>query len=85
MMALKGALVMECNFFDLYVAVCITPAQQVTMVGCQRNIQSGSKKIILRASILVFAVLTLICLTKPTTSLPLEGAFGENENRFRCK
>jgi hypothetical protein len=64
--------------------------QQANMIGRQKNnqslmMQNKSDKMIIRGFLLASAIVVLICLITPASSLPLEGAFGENENRFRCK
>merc|ERR1712062_471747 len=62
--------------------------QQVNMIGRNHKSilkQNGSNKRIFRTCLLVSAVLALICLIHPTSALPLEGAFGDNDSRFRFR
>jgi len=62
--------------------------QQVNMIGSYHKRilkEDGSNKRLLRTCLLVFAVLALFCLTSPASSLPLEGAFGNDDNRFRFR
>lgn len=47
--------------------------------------KNKADKMIIRGFLLASAVIVLICLVTPASSLPLEGAFGENENRFRFR
>jgi len=62
--------------------------QQVNMIGHYHSSflkENGTSQKILRTCLLVFTVLALLCLTSPTSSLPLEGAFGDNDSRFRFR
>merc|ERR1711894_176249 len=67
----------------------ITRTKQANMIG--RNCNSliwkrhGSNKKILRSFLLASFAFALICLTTPASSLPMEGAFGDDSNRFRFR
>ena len=76
------------NVVIIQLGLRIIRKQQVNMIGSYHNRilkEDGSNKRLLRTCLLVFAVLALFCLTSPASSLPLEGAFGNDDNRFRCK
>merc|ERR1719412_2247289 len=60
------------------------------MIGRQANNQSlkvhnKSDKMMLRGFLLASAVVVIICLITPASTLPLEGAFGDNDSRFRFR
>ena len=60
----------------------------LNMIGCQgikSSVSNRSNKMFVRHCLLISFVIAMIYLITPSSSLPLEGALGSNENRFRCK
>ena len=59
----------------------------LNMIGCQgiKSASNRSNKMFVRQCLLISFVIAMIYLITPSSSLPLEGALGSNDNRFRCK
>merc|ERR1712018_518980 len=59
----------------------------LNMIGCQgiKSVSNRSNKMFVRHCLLISFVIAMIYLVTPSSSLPLEGALGSNENRFRFR
>jgi len=60
----------------------------LNMIGCQgikSAVSNRSNKMFVRHCLLISFVIAMIYLITPSSSLPLEGALGSNENRFRFR
>merc|ERR1739844_726219 len=60
----------------------------LNMIGCQgikSSVSNRSNKMFVRHCLLISFVMAMIFLITPSSSLPLEGALGSSENRFRFR